>query len=218
MPVLTFGSSSYFTDSNGRYVIGSQALNLGAAITVSGTAISLASGGNFAIVGTSTQPLCQIGVITATILTFYWSTYIADASSNFIIDRQKLTLAGAIITSGTSLSYPSGGRAVVIGTSIEALSYATITSSSAATITFDGSTYTANTSSNFVIAGQTLVPGGVITVSSAPISYAAAGIDIVVGSSMEAIGLGGLIMKGFGSSVGHSLAGQYLQELLRMEF
>lgn len=110
-----------------------------------------------------------------------------------------MTLYGAIIISGTILSYPSGGTAVVIDTSTEALSYATITSSSAATFTFDGSTYTANTSSNFVIAGQTLTPGGVITVSGTPIYYGAAGTDIIVDSSTEAVGLGGLILNGFGS-------------------
>ena len=52
--VLTFGGSSYSADSNGQYVIGSQTLAPGAAITVSGTATSLASGGNVATVGTST--------------------------------------------------------------------------------------------------------------------------------------------------------------------
>ena len=212
-------------------MIGGQTLAPGGlAIIISNTSISLAADAADAVVGSSTIQIVRpaspatASPANATVLTIGKSVYAADASSNFVIGGQTvspdaaITVAGAIITSGTSLSYPSGGIAVVIGTNTEALSYATITSSSAATITFDGSTNTANTSSNFVIAGQTLAPGGVITVSSTPISYAAAGTDIVVGSSTEAIGLGGLIMNGFGSGVGHSLAGQYLEELLRMEF
>lgn len=47
--------------------------------------------------------------------------------------------------------------------------------------------------------GQTLSPGGVVTVSGTPASYAAAGTDVGVGTSTEAVGIGGLIVSGFGS-------------------
>lgn len=68
-------------------------------------------------------------------------------------------------------------------------------------ITFDGTTYSADASSDIVIDGQTLTKGGVITVNGTPISYAAAGTDVVVGTSTEAVrGLGGYIMSGFGGS------------------
>ena len=63
----------------------------------------------------------------------------------------------------------------------------------------DGNTYTADGAPrHFIIGGQTLSPGGVITVSSTLISYAAAGTDVVVGGSTEAVGIGGLIMSELG--------------------
>lgn len=91
---------------------------------------------------------------------------------------------------------------MVIGTSTEALSHATTTLAAAVpAITYDGNTYTADgASKNFIIDGQTLSLGGVITVSGTPISYAAAGTDVVVSGSTEAVGMGGggLFMSGFG--------------------
>lgn len=96
------------------------------------------------------------------------------------------------------VSHAAAGTAVVIGASTEALSYATITAA-VLTVAFDGSTYTAEASMGFVIDGQTLSPGGVVTVSGTPTSYAAAGTDVGVGTTTEAVGIGGLIVSGFGS-------------------
>lgn len=52
------------------------------------------------------------------------------------------------------------------------------TAASEPIITFDGSKYTANTSSNFVIDGQTLAKEGAIMISRNPLSYAEAGTDV----------------------------------------
>ena len=93
-----------------------------------------------------------------------------------------------------------------IGTSTQALPFATITPVPTPTpiITFDGSTYYANdaSSSEFVIDGQTLTKGGVVTKHGTRISYAVGGTDVVVGTSTEGVGLGGLIMGGFGGGGG----------------
>ena len=51
-----------------------------------------------------------------------------------------------------------------------------------------------------MIDGQTLTRGGVITVQGTPISYAAGGTDVVVGTSTEAVGLKGSVISGFGVS------------------
>ncbi|KAL2038672.1 hypothetical protein N7G274_008430 [Stereocaulon virgatum] len=69
-------------------------------------------------------------------------------------------------------------------------------------LTFDSSTYTADPSSDFVIAGQTLTPGSGVTVSGTPIYYAAAGMDVAVGSSTDAVVLGGLVVSGVGNGIG----------------
>ena len=267
VPALTFAGSTYSANSLGQFVIGGQTLSPGAVITVSRTQISLAAAGNAAIVGSSTELLALNGARTAAMLNFDGSTFTADASSNFLIDGQTLTPGGSIklsgtpisyptgatavvigtktlplsfgtigsgvrpiITfdgstftadassdftingqiltpggnidvSGTTISYPSAGAAVVIGTSTEPFSFATVTGAGIPTITFDGSTYTADASSDFVIDGQTLAPGGVITINGTPVSYAAAGTDIVIGTSTEAVGLGNLIMSGLGNNL-----------------
>lgn len=94
----------------------------------------------------------------------------------------------------------------MIGTSTESFFYAKITPP-AAVITFDGSIYTADVSSDFFINGQTLSPGNVMTISGTPISYASGGTDVVVGKSTEDVGIGRLIMSGFGSGGGPTSTG-----------
>ena len=202
LPVLTFAGSSYTANSAGQFVISSQTLTPGEAITISNTPISIAPNGDIAVIGKSTQKLRQSDGTIVPVLTFDSSTYTADASSRFTINGQTLTPGGHITVSGTPLSYLALGTAIVVGTSTSTLHYATVTPFVAATMTFNGSTYTADASSDFIIAGQTLTPGGIITVSGTPISYAAAGTNVVIGSSTEAIGFRGLFMSGFGSGAG----------------
>lgn len=266
VPTLTFAGSAYSANSLGQFVIGEQTLSPGAAITVSGTQISLAAAGNVAVIGSSTELLSPNGARTAAMLTFDGSTFTADASSEFVLGGQTLTSGGSIEVSGTPISYPAGasamvigtktsplsfatitsgvrpiitsfdgstytadassdltingqtltpggnidvsetpisyplaGTAVVIGTSTEPFSFATDTGADTPMITFDGSTYTADASSDLVIDGQTLAPGGVITINGTPVSYAAGGTDVVIGTSTEAVGIGNLIMSGFGN-------------------
>ena len=140
-----------------------------------------------------------ISGVVQPIITFDGSTFTADAASDFTINGQTLTPGGNIDISGTPISYPLAGTAVVIGTSTEPFSFATITGADIPTITLDGRPYTADASSDFVIDGQTLAPGGVITVNGTPVSYIVAGTDVVIGTSTEAVGMGNLIMSGLGN-------------------
>ena len=206
-PVLTYGGSTY-TVSSSAFVIGSQTLTPGGLITVSGTPISLATGASVAVIGSSTQSLGTATITPAPsqqapILTFAGATFTADSSSAFVIAGQTLTPGGQITVSGTPISLAPGATVAVIGSSTGALATATIAAGETETareITFGDSTYTANAASDFVIAGQTLTPGGVITVSGTRVSYGAAGTDVVVGSSTEPVGLATYIMGGFGPS------------------
>ena len=183
--VLSFHGSSYTADASSDFIIDGQTLTPGAAITVSGTPISLASGGAVAVVGTSTQSLKSITPAPA-MLSFDGSSYTADASSDFIIAGQTLTPGGVITVSGTRISLPSGGAIAIIGSSTQSLANAAIVTP-APVLTFDGSTYTADASSDFIIAGQTLTPGGIITISGTPISYDGSGNDVVIGTSTESL-------------------------------
>lgn len=192
--VLTFRGSSYTADTNSDFVIAGQTLTPGGVITVSGTAISLGSSATVALVGSSTETLLQ-GTASAKLITFGASTYTADAASDFIIAGQTLTPGGAITISGTPISLDSSATIALIGTSTQILASEQGTKA----ITFGGSTYTADAASDFILAGQTLTPGGVITVSGTPISYASSGSDVVVGGTTESVvGYTSSIVNGFG--------------------
>ena len=199
--MLTFDGSTFTADVSSDFVIGGQTLTPGGSIEVSGTPISYPAGVTAVEIGTKTL-LLSFGTISSgvrPIITFAGSPFTADAASDFTINGQTLTPGGNIDVSGTPISYPSAGTAVLIGTSTEPFSFATVTGADTPTITFDGSTYTADASSDFVIDGQTLAPGGVITINGTPVSYAAAGTDVVIGTSTEAVGMGNLIMSGLGN-------------------
>ena len=197
--IITFGDSTYTADTATNFVIAGQTLTPDGVITVSGTPISLGTSATIAVIGSSTETLASIKDIETTkMITFGGSTYTADAASDFIIAGQTLTPGGVITISGTPISLDSSATVAVIGSSTETLASAKGTET-VEMITFGGSTYTADAASDFIIAGQTLTPGGVITVSGTTISYASSGSDIVVGGTTESVmGLATYIMNGFG--------------------
>jgi len=196
---ITFAGSTYTVGSSSGLVIQGQTLTPGGTITIQGTPVNYRSDGNEVVIGTSTQRIATTAAQIAqdSVLTFAGSTY-TEQSSAFIIDGQTLSNGGAITIQGTTINYRSGGNEVVIGTSTQSIATTAAQTAQDAVLTFAGSTYTEK-SSAFLIDGQTLSKGGVITVSGTPISFAAAGTDVVVGSSTEAVQLGSYIMGGFGS-------------------
>ena len=218
-PVLTFDGSTYTLDSLSNFALDGQTLAKGGSITVHGTQLSYDEAGTAVVIGSSTQLLSPATITAAAepILTFDGSTYIADSSSNFFINGQILSKGNMITVDGTQLSYDQAGTDVVIGTSTQILSTTSVAAAEEPAITFDGSTYLANSASDFIIDGQTLTRGGVITVQGTPISYAAGGTDVVVGTSTEAVGLKGGVMSGFGvSSSTPGLAVQFTGEAPRL--
>lgn len=192
--LLTFDGSTYTANSASQFIVAGQTLNPGQQITVSGTPVSLAPSGasnNFAVIGGSTQSLQSAATSSAqapALLTFDGSTYTANSASQFVIAGKTLTPGGSVTVFGMPISEGSGGSFAVIGASTQALQTPGMTAVPAL-MTFDGQTYTANSASDFVIAGQTLTPGGIITVSGTPISEAASGSGIVaIGSSTQVLG------------------------------
>lgn len=203
-PVLTLGRSTFIANMASQFVIAGQTLTQGGQITVSGTPISLAQNGKTAIIGTSTQPLIPNNIPTPTqtpILTFGASTYTADLSSHFVVAGQTIIPGHIISVSGIPISLAENGKFVIIGTSTQLLiPDGTPTPTRAPSFTRGATVYTADLSSHFIIDGQTLVPGGVLTIAGTRVSYDPAGRDIVVGTSTEAVQLGNLIMQGLGST------------------
>ena len=192
-PILTFAGSTYTAGTSSEFLINGQTLTKGGTINVDGTQLSFGQAGTYVVIGTSTQQLHtpSITAIAEPILTFDGSVYTAGPSSDFVIDGQTLTRGGAIDVDGTRLSYGQGGTEVVIGTSTQELGTTTITVAEVPAINFDGSTYYADSASNFVIDGQTLTR--------------VSGTDVVIGTSTEAVGLGGYIMSGLGGGPSSTL-------------
>ena len=189
--LLTFGGSTYTANSASQFVIAGTTLTPGGSIAVFGTPISEGLGGSFAVIGTNTQAFQTPGVTAApALMTFNGQTYTADSASKFVIAGQTLTPDGIITVSGTPISEAASGSGLVaIGSSTQVLGHPAATITNPAIKTFNGQTYTADSASNFLINGQTLTPGGIITISGTPISEAPSGSNLVViGTSTQVLG------------------------------
>ena len=202
-PIITFDGSQYEADSDGDFVIAGQTLKPGEALTLSGTPISYAADHDAIVIGSSTQLLSPINSHDIPIITFGGSPYMANADGDFVIASETLTAGDNIIVSHTPISYGTasgGGEIAIIGSSTQYLTQPV----KSGFIVYAGSTFTEDTAGDFIIASQTLMPGGVITVSGTPISYAFDKTDVVFGTSTEAVetGLGGYIISAFGNGLG----------------
>ena len=208
-PALTFGGSTYTVDSSSHIVIAGQTIVPGAsAIMVSNTPISLAPGAKVAVIAGQTQSLSPASITAEPVLTFQGSVFTPNAASAFVIAGQTLSPGGTISVSSTPISLATGAAFAVIAGSTQSLALAPAPTKPP-TFTLNGSTYTAGTGNGFVIGSLTLTEGGVVTVAGTPISFASNGGDVVVGTSTEAVGIGGLIMSGFGNG-GASATGPVL--------
>jgi len=186
---LTFDGSTYTANSASQFIIAGKTLTPGGQVTVFGMPISEGSEGSFAVIGGSTQSLMTPGPTQApALLTFNGQTYTANSASDFVIAGQTLTPGGQITVSGTPISEAASGSGLVaFGSSTQVLGHAPPGVTNAAVMSFDGQIFTANAASDFVIDGQTLTPGGMITVSGTPISEAPGATNVVIGTSTEAL-------------------------------
>lgn len=155
----------------------------GPALTTAGTFYSLAPSGNF-VAGTVSTPAPVANSLD--LLTFGASIYTANAASQLVISDQTLAPGAKITVSGTPISL--AGYVAVIGTSTQSLGSASALIADEPALTFDGSTYTADASSDFIIDGQTLTKVGIITIAGTPISFDEAGTVVVMGTITEAFG------------------------------
>ena len=187
-PVLTFEGSSYTANAASQFVVAGQTVTPGGVIKISNTPISIAPGASLAVIGSSTQSLVRSAISPRPVLTFAGSTYTAGTSSDFLINGQTLTKGGAVNIGGTELSFGQAGTYVIIGTSTQQLQTPSVTAISEPILTFDGSTYTAGSSSDFVIDGQTLTRGGIIDVHGTRLSYGQDGTEVIIGTSTQRLG------------------------------
>lgn len=179
--IFTVGDQAYTAQSGSTYVVKGQTLTPGGVITVDGTKISLASGGTAAVMNGVTQALSQAP--SAAMLNIGGQAYTAQAGSTFVVGSQTLVPGGVITVDGTKVSLVSGGTAAVVNGVTQTLSQAT----AAPVLTLGGQTYTARSGSSFVIDGQTLAPGSVVTVDGTTISLASGGQFAVVDGVTETL-------------------------------
>ncbi|CAD6587759.1 MAG: hypothetical protein ASARMPRED_003247 [Alectoria sarmentosa] len=187
--VMTFAGSTYTANAASQFIIAGQTLTPGGQIIVSSTPLSLAPSANVAVIGTSTQTLTTAAPASNPArLIFAGTIYTANTASQFVIAGQTLTPGGTITASGTPIGLPEGTNFAVIGSSTQFLAAASAPPTAEAPVmTWDGSTYTADASSDFVIASETLTPGGIITVLGTPMSLAQGAADVVIGSSTQTL-------------------------------
>ena len=174
-PQVVVGSTVYQANGGSAYDIGGSMLTPGGVITVSGTTISLAADGSAIVVNGVTQSLASPAATGAPQITIGGTVYQANSASAYDIGGSILTPGGVITVSGTVISLEAGASAVVVNGKTTMLggaaagtpsgNYATITAP--AVLTVDGQAYAANGGTTYIISGQTLTPGGAITISGA---------------------------------------------------
>ena len=200
-PIITVVGQAITADPTGFAVGTATVVPNGPAVTVSGVILSMGSSGVLQI-GSSTILLpSSLQSANSLVFTANGAAYTATPTGpNFIVAGHTLSVGGPAATiSGTPISLAAGG--LVVGTAIVPISRAP------QVLTLNGQIITANSASDYVYAGQTLVPGGApITLSGTLVSLGAAGTNVIVGTSTESVGLGGLIISGFGGTGGQGPA------------
>jgi hypothetical protein len=143
----------------------------GAAITVDGTRLSLAPGGTALVIGSSTSAITAGAGAASEIpeLTIGSQTFTANAATQFFLaPGQTLTPGGTAVISGTTLSLESGASAVVVNGETRIFGSSSpdsMITSSPSIIRVDGQAFAANAGGTYLISGQTLTPGGSITIT-----------------------------------------------------
>lgn len=197
-PVLTFGSQTFEQEKAGGYIIGSQTLIAGGApITVAGTPVSLAPSAPALAYGLTTI----IHKAQSGALVFGNQVLVPDRTGGYALGSQTLFPGRAPITiGGTALSLAPSASELIVGSK-------TLTprpAPSFPTVVIHRVSVPANTASELLIAGQTLVAGAPpISIDGQPVSLAPGKSQVVIGSSTKTLssadsGLASLILQGFG--------------------
>ncbi|KAL8878310.1 MAG: hypothetical protein Q9198_003849, partial [Flavoplaca austrocitrina] len=150
------------------------------AVTVSRIPNTLALDRTAIVVGSSTEPLPAApmqGIFIAGAFAFR-----RGSASDLVLGTQTITAGAPTVTiSGTPVSLPMGGTAVVAGGSTIQLPSAT---AAPAVLDTNGISLTALPGSSYAVGWQTLVPGKPVgTVIGTPISLAASATAVVIGGS-----------------------------------
>ena len=170
-PSFKFGNEVMTADRASQYVVQGHTIVPGAPeATISGMPISLAPSATHVVIGTNTIPLASSQATAQSAFAFWNQGISVDSSSHFMIGGQTLIPgAPAVTVSGTPISLASSATQVVIAGS--AISLQLAYEPTLPTVVVNGQVITANSASQFILAGQTILQGApAITVSGTPVS------------------------------------------------
>ena len=177
--------------------IGPQPPPVAAANTQSNNAAVVTPGvaGGIAVATASPGSGARSSQASASGLNFAGSTYKQDSSSNVILGSQTLVPGGPAITvRNTPISLSASATQVAVGSStIETASLplpantVPVVQANTFVSAFGGSTFSANSLSQFQINSQTLAPGAAVTVSRSLISLAPDASKAIISSSTIAL-------------------------------
>ncbi|KAI4173678.1 MAG: hypothetical protein LQ346_008380 [Caloplaca aetnensis] len=183
--IVAANGLSFLRGPGSNLVLGTQTITPGApAVSMSGTPVSLADDGTAIAIGSSTALLpaaAMQGFVGADAFTFS-----RGSDSDLVIGTQTITPgAPAVTISGTPVSLPVSGTAVVVdGSIIPFLGPTPAPTTAPATLDINGMPLTALSGSRYIIGSQTLIPGKpAVTVYGTPVSLAVGGTAIVAGDS-----------------------------------
>ena len=188
IPGILWAGSAYYSDSSGQFNLPGIGIIKpdGVPVTTGNAIYSLAPSATAII---SNGVLIPILLITAAfnpsaqatpVLTFGGSAYVADSASKFSISGQVLTPGSTITIAGTKIFLALDASPAVIDGSTQSLVNPTATD--ALFLTLAETSYTANSRGDFIIAGQTLTKGGVVTLDSTRLSLDQSGRNVVLGT------------------------------------
>lgn len=172
IPLITMGSQVFTANAATQYNLGGAILTPGGSAVVSGATISLSPDATKVVVNGQTRQLSAPAITPAPLVTIDGTVYAPNLGSTYDIgsQHQLLTPGGEIIVSGTTVSLASDGSAVLVngvvqssGRSSNANEFDTITAPPVLTI--DGTIFSPSGATKYIVSGETLTPGGAITIT-----------------------------------------------------
>ena len=182
------------THAGPTFVISGQTLAPGGTpITVAGTVLSLAPSGSFLVVDGATTTLATPAAVAAAHITPPPLTIgngvfkpLPGTGTTYQIGTTLLTPGGSVVIAGTTISLAAGATALVInGVTTSLAAQAQLVVTTPPLLTIGSQTYTAvgGSGTTFIMGGQTLTPGGTITVNGTTIVLSPQATELIYGSS-----------------------------------
>ncbi|KAK1070523.1 hypothetical protein LTR33_010630 [Friedmanniomyces endolithicus] len=182
------GGQTLSQDSSSNVVVAGQTLHPGSQTVIAGTTYSLAPSATALAVNGITQSL-HPGSSASAALPYFTAggqTLTQDSSSNLVIAGQTLHPGSQTVIAGTTYSLAPSATALAVNGVTQSLHPGSSASATVPYFTAGGQTLTQDSSSNLIIAGQTLHPGSQAVLSGTTYSLAPSGSALVVNGVTQA--------------------------------